>query len=129
MTAFLLDTHVLLGAVASPSRLSGRAVRAIRNDSNRLLVSAASAWEIATKFRLGKLPGAELLLDGWEETLVVLRAQSVPIAHRVALRAGAYATSHRDPFDRLLAAEAELSGVGLITADTVFAEFPVSVIW
>lgn len=129
MTAFLLDTHALLWAVAAPSRLSRRALRIIRDDTNDLLVSAASAWEISTKYRLGRLPGAEPLLDGWDETLAVLHARSVPIAHRVALRGGSYASSLRDPFDRLLAAEAELSGVGLITPDPVFAEFPVRVIW
>ena len=129
MTRYLLDTHTLLWAIAAPSRLSRRAARVVSDDTNELLVSAASAWEISTKHRLGKLPGAARLLDEWDDALSVLKARAVPIAHHVALRGGSYATSHRDPFDRLLAAEAELSGVGLITADRVFTHFPVQVIW
>ncbi len=129
MTRYLLDTHTLLWAVAAPSRLSRVAARVISDDTNELLVSAASALEISTKHRLGRLPGAERLLEGWDDALGMLKAQAVPITHRVALRGGAYASAHRDPFDRLLAAEAELSGVGLITTDSVFADFPVRVIW
>jgi PIN domain nuclease of toxin-antitoxin system len=74
------------------------------------------------------MPGAAPLLAEWDDVLGVLKARAVPIAHHVALRGGSYAP-HRDPFDRLLAAEAELSGVGLITADRVFTHFPVEVIW
>lgn len=129
MSRFLLDTHTLLWAVAAPSRLSHRAARTLEDDSNELVVSAASAWELSTKHRLGKLPDAERLLEDWDDVLGALVAQQVPITHQVALRGGSYASAHRDPFDRLLAAEAELSGVGLITADEAFADFPVKVIW
>ena len=94
-----------------------------------LLVSAASAWEIATKFRLGKLPDAELLLDTWDEALARLKADQLPIDADQARRAGLYATAHRDPFDRLLAAQAELIGVPLVTTDGAFIEFPISTIW
>jgi PIN domain nuclease of toxin-antitoxin system len=125
----LLDTHALVWAVSDPSRLSKRARTAITKASNELVVSAASAWEIATKHRIGKLAGAELLLDTWAETLRRLRAEPAPIEHAHALRAGRYSTAHRDPFDRLLAAHAELAGIPVVTADAAFAAFPVTTIW
>lgn len=129
MSRYLLDTHALLWAIATPTRLSRTARRLITNERNELLVSAVSAWEISTKDRIGKLPGAASLLVTWEDALAELRAVSVPISHRVALRAGAHPAAHRDPFDRLLAAEAEISGCELITADPAFAEFGVRTAW
>ena len=94
-----------------------------------LLVSAASAWEIATKFRLGKLPQAEVLLDTWDDALDRLKADQLPIDAAHARRAGLYAAAHRDPFDRLLAAQAEIVGVPLVTTDSAFIDFPISTIW
>ena len=129
MSRYLLDTHVLIWAVSAPSRLSKRAARTMRDEANELLVSAASAWEIATKYRLGKLPQGEQLLDGWDDALRKLKAEPLAIDHAEARRAGLYAMAHRDPFDRLLAAQAELAGVGLITTDAAFADFPVRTIW
>lgn len=129
MSRLLLDTHVLIWAVSEPARLSAGAARVLEDESNELLVSAASAWEIATKFRLGKLPQAELLLDGWEDMLVRLNGVSLAIRHAEARRAGLYASAHRDPFDRLLAAQAELAGVPLITTDPAFEDFPISTVW
>lgn len=93
------------------------------------MVSAASAWEIATKHRLGKLPDAAVLLDGWDDALTQLRADPLPITHADARRAGRYDVAHRDPFDRLLAAQAEHSGARLVTADAAFAMFPVTGLW
>ena len=129
MSRYLLDTHVLIWAVSLPSRLSQRAARAMSDETNELLVSAASAWEIATKHRLGKLPQGELLLDTWDDALRDLRATPLAIGHADARRAGLYASAHRDPFDRLLAAQAEIAGVGLITTDRAFADFPVRTVW
>ena len=125
----LLDTHTLIWAIADPSRLSTRAREAILEDSNELVVSAGSAWEIATKHRIGNLPGAEQLLDAWADALGRLRAEPAPIEHAHALRAGRYTAAHRDPFDRLLAAHAELAAIPLVTADGAFAAFPVTTIW
>ena len=129
MSRYLLDTHVLIWAVAAPARLSKRAARTMRDETNGLLVSATSAWEIATKCRLGKLPQAEQLLDGWDDALRKLKAEPLAIGHAEARRAGLYPIAHRDPFDRLLAAQAELADIGLITADTAFSDFPVRTVW
>jgi PIN domain nuclease of toxin-antitoxin system len=125
----LLDTHAFLWAVADAGRLSARARELISDESNELIVSAASAWELATKYRLGKLPAAEGLLDGWDEVLRRLRAEAAPVEHAHALRAGGYRVAHRDPFDRLLAAHAELEDIPLVTADSAFVAFPVTAVW
>jgi PIN domain nuclease of toxin-antitoxin system len=125
----LLDTHALLWALGEPDRLSKKARKLIVDEANELVVSACCAWEIATKHRIGKLPGAEVLLDSWNDTLRRLRATPEPIEHTHALRAGRYPTAHRDPFDRLLAAHAELAALPLVTIDPAFAAFPITRIW
>jgi PIN domain nuclease of toxin-antitoxin system len=126
---FLLDTHALLWAVGEPARLSARSRELLTDGTNELVVSAASAWEVATKSRLGKLPGAKHLLDAWADSLRRLRAEPAPVEHPHALRAGGYLVAHRDPFDRLLAAHAEIEGIPLLTADPAFSTFPVTTIW
>jgi PIN domain nuclease of toxin-antitoxin system len=129
VSAFLLDTHVLLWAIAEPDKLSDVARTQLLTESNELLVSAATAWEIATKYRIGKLPQAGPLLDHWEESVQRLRATPLSIDPSQARRAGLYRSDHRDPFDRLLAAQAELLGCPLITTDAAFAQFPIATIW
>jgi PIN domain nuclease of toxin-antitoxin system len=119
----LLDTHTLLWALAEPQRLSPRASRLIREATNTLLVSAASAWEIATKYRLGKLPSAWVIISGYAAHMTALRAEELPIRAEHALMAGGFESLHRDPFDRILAAQAIVEGVPLVTSDPVFRAF------
>jgi len=121
---FLLDTHALLWALAEPQRLSARAAALIKSPTNEVVVSAASAWEIATKFRLGRLPGAGPIVAGFAAHLATLRAEDLPIRSIHALRAGSFVLEHRDPFDRMLAAQAMLEGVPLLTDDPAFSAFP-----
>ena len=106
----LLDTHTLLWATLPPASLSPEASAIIADEANVILVSAASAWEIATKVRIGKLPGAETLerefLDVMEDAGYTL----LPIDTTCALRAGRLVGEHRDPFDRMIAAQALDSG-------------------
>lgn len=126
----LLDTHALLWALAEPGRLSARAATVIRDPANTVLVSAASAWEIATKLRLGRLPGAGSIVAGYAAHLAILRAEELPISSVHALRAGGFLVEHRDPFDRMLAAQALVEGVLLLTDDTAFGMFPdLETIW
>ena len=120
----LLDTHALLWALAEPSRLSRRGIQLLRDPSTAVLVSAASAWEIATKHRLGKLGGAGAILAGYKSHLAVLRAEELRISSAHALKAGAFSVEHRDPFDRMLAAQAILEGAPLLTDDAAFRAFP-----
>lgn len=125
----LLDTHALLWWFTDDPRLSAVARNLIADEKNEILVSAASAWEIATKVRLGKLmdvPGVE---DRFAELVAADGFAHLSVNYRHALRAGTYALAHRDPFDRMLAAQAELEGVPLVTRDAVFADFPVRIAW
>ena len=117
----LLDTHVLLWAWRDPARLSTTARELIEDASVELLVSASSAWEIATKHRLGKLPDAAPIVLSYDRYLDHLGAHELPISSRHALAAGDLAWDHRDPFDRILAAQSILDGLPFVTSDTVFA--------
>lgn len=125
----LLDTHALLWAVLAPKSLSRRAAAAIADEGNEILVSAATAWEIATKVRLGKLPGAEVLE---REFLAVMESAGytvIAIDTGAALRAGRLAAEHRDPLDRVLAAQALAEDMPIISADSQLDAFGVRRIW
>lgn len=96
---------------------------------NELYVSSATAWELATKFRIGKLPEAEPILNSFAELVLDLRARPLPIYQEHALQAGLLSSTHRDPFDRMLAAQAELEQLHLVTRDPVFEALGVSTLW
>lgn len=126
----LLDTHVLLWSLAAPDQLTSSARSAIEDRDNELWVSAASAWELSTKHRLGKLPQADVLLLGYEEHLARLGATELAITSRHALNAGGLNWNHRDPFDRMLAAQAMIESATLVTADAAFADLAgVRLLW
>lgn len=118
----VLDTHALLWALAEPERLSPTARDVIADRGNELLVSAASAWEISTKVRLGRLPPAQPLVDNYSRLVAQLGAIALSIDEHHALFAGALDWSHRDPFDRMLAAQAVLENARLVTRDPAFGE-------
>ncbi len=125
----LLDTHVLLWWLAEPERLSKPVHDALIEPDRPVVLSGASAWEIATKYRLGRLPSAEVFLEeGWA-LLQDQGFEQLPVSWRHGLRAGSYSLPHRDPFDRLLAAQAELEGFTLVTMDPAFTAFPCRTLW
>jgi PIN domain nuclease of toxin-antitoxin system len=119
----LLDTHALVWSLNVPTRLSATAAALVRDRSNTLLVSSVSAWEIATKHRLGMLTGVEPLLAGYAAHLATLGAEELPVRSDHALRAATFGVEHRDPFDRMLAAQAVIEGVPLLTNDPAFRFF------
>jgi PIN domain nuclease of toxin-antitoxin system len=125
----LLDTHVFIWRAIEPSRVSDRANRAIDDPRNDVLVSAVSAWEISTKHRIGKLESGAALMSGFSESIRVLRGTPLAIAVEHGLAAGAFDPVHRDPFDRVLAAQAMIEGAMLVTTDPAFESFPVTVLW
>ena len=119
----LVDTHLLLWAAGQPHRLSSDARARLEDPENQLLFSAASLWEIAIKSALGRadfradprLVRRGLLDNGWEE-LPVSGAHAVAVISLPPL--------HRDPFDRMLLAQAQCEGVLLLTADAAVAQYP-----
>ena len=120
MSDLLLDTHALLWWLLDDPRLSEPACRAIASPQARVAVSAASLWEIAVKNRAGKLRQADALLT---EPFAVLRGEgfeTVAIEPREALAAGQMDFAHRDPFDRMLIAQAILSDRMLVSNETLF---------
>lgn len=116
----LLDSHALLWMLTDPSRLGRRAYDAVADRSNQLVVSSVSAWEIATKHRLGKLPQADVLLGAYSKHLDQFGAARLTLSEDHALLAGSMQWENRDPFDRMLAAQAMVESMAIITHDGAF---------
>src|ERR1700730_13212741 len=114
---FLLDTHTLLWCFNASPSLSPRARLVIGDGSNEILVSAASAWEIATKVRLGKLPTGEELVGRLDGYLAQLGCDALPVSVDHAVRAGMLTGEHRDPFDRMLIAQSQAESLTIISND------------
>jgi len=129
VNGLLLDTHVLLWWLTDDSRLSEGARAAIADERRPILVSAASAWEISAKHRLGKLEGIPDILSRYGELVAADGFIHLPISWLHSLRAGSYAVNHRDPFDRMLAAQSEIEGLVLVTRDPAFGEFGCRTLW
>jgi PIN domain nuclease of toxin-antitoxin system len=125
----LLDTHAVLWWLEAHPRLGREAERAIRDPANRCLVSSASVFEIETKARLGKLLLPPTLQLGWESTLSGEAWEILVIDARHARLAARWAVDHGDPFDRLLAAQAAIENLALITCDPVFVRFGIRTLW
>jgi PIN domain nuclease of toxin-antitoxin system len=125
----LLDTHALLWAAFHKDRLSSRASHLIQPQRNEIFVSAASAWEIATKYRLGKLPLAQALVDDFIPAIQAAGYTPLPISLEHALRAGRLTPHHKDPFDRMLAAQAIHEDLALISNDEQLDVFGVRREW
>lgn len=121
---YLLDTHALLWAFTEPARLGAEAREIIVARSSRLVVSAASAWEISTKQRLGKLPQADAMVGAYSRHLERLGVERLPITEDHALLAGSLQWEHRDPFDRVFAAQAMIESMTLLSHDPVFERLP-----
>ena len=124
----LLDTQCWLWMVLSPDRLSASARALVETGDNELYLSAASAWEIAIKHSLGKLRLPEPPTRYVPSRLDVMQTQTLPIEHSHALHVATLPPHHRDPFDRLLIAQAQLEELPILTADPVFARYEVTTI-
>ena len=125
----LLDTHALLWWIIDSERLSQAVRRAIADEDNEALVSAASAWEIATKHRIGKMPGAEALALDIAGVLASQDFDELPITVADAARAGALREPLRDPFDRMLIAQALSRDLVLISNESLFDRYGVRRLW
>ena len=125
----LLDTHALLWWLADDPSLTPAAHRFIANTKNTLVVSAASAWEIATKFRLGRLPTAGALVADFEASLLREGFEQLAISIDHAVRAGQLPGAHKDPFDRTLIAQAHSENLPLISNEELFDGYGIRRIW
>ena len=125
----LLDTHALVWWFAVSERLSLPANEAIWDATNEILVSAATAWEIATKHRLGRLPEATALVLDFSAAIAGQGFKELPISIEDAIRAGQLPAHHNDPFDRVLIAQALARNIPLISNERVFDRYGVRRLW
>lgn len=125
----LLDTHALIWWLAGDEALSSRAREAIADDANGVFVSAASAMEVTTKVRIGKLPSAAALAQDFEAIVAAQGFVELPISVRHARLAGEMLIAHKDPFDRLLIAQAQVDGLTLVSNEALFDSFAVARMW
>lgn len=127
--ALLLDTHAFLWFIDADPRLSPSAAERIGNPAERVLVSVASLWEIVIKLGTGKLtldrPPAEL----WPESLTTNNFEALPVTSEHVLAVSPFPLYHRDPFDRLLIAQAIVEKLHLVSADAAFDRYPVQRVW
>jgi len=129
VASLLLDTHALLWWLDGDERLSPVARAAIADGASQILVSAASAWEITTKHRLGKLPGATDVARDVSGCVAAQGFEELPISLRDAERAGRLPGPHRDPFDRMLIAQALRADLELVSNETMFDAYGVRRLW
>lgn len=120
MNRYLLDTHVLLWAVRFPKKLSKAAQKALENPQALLYLSSISVWEIAMKYRMGKLPEADKLVLDFEGSLQRLGITDLPFSQEHAIESASVSLPQSDPFDRAIFAQAKLEKLTLISADTAF---------
>ena len=126
----LLDTHAFLWWVFADPKLSRRARNAVDDEvENSVVVSAASAWEITTKYRIGKLPDAQAVADDVSGAVAAEGFDELAISMRHAQRAGNLVGRHRDPFDRMLIAQAMLENLTLVSNERGFDAYGVKRLW
>jgi len=125
---YLLDTHVWLWLLSDPERIRPDLLSELRDSRTRLLLSAASSWEIAIKWAVGRLPLPAPAASYVPSRMQRSSVEGLAVAHAHALQVAALPPYHRDPFDRLLIAQAQLEGLTLATADRVFGAYDVPVV-
>jgi PIN domain nuclease of toxin-antitoxin system len=125
----LLDTHALVWWLTDDSALSPKASVTMRDAANQVFVSAATAWEIATKHRIGKFPQVASLVDNFAAVMTRERFVPLPVTVEHGIRAGSFAAQHRDPFDRMLVAQALAENMMLVSNESLFDAFGVSRLW
>jgi PIN domain nuclease of toxin-antitoxin system len=125
----LIDTHALLWWLTDDSALPASARKHLARSGNTVFVSSASAWEIATKFRIGKLPDAGDLLADFAGYMARERFEGLPISTDHAVRAGLLPGPHKDPFDRMLIAQAQSENLPILSNDVAFDTYSVRRLW
>ena len=128
MSRLLLDTHVWLWSITTPGKLGREGLTLLENTVNELFLSAASAWEIAIKYRLGRLPLPEPPHKFIPPRLIRDGIKPLPVEHHHACHVANLPDLHRDPFDRLLIAQAQTERLAFITADQGLKDYNVELI-
>lgn len=124
----LLDTQVFLWLLTRPERLGPKTLSFLEDDRNEMFLFAASSWEIAIKYRLGRLPLPEAPGLYIPDRMRRSGVEALPIAHSHALVVASLEDHHRDPFDRILVAQAQVEGLSLVSADPILARYGVPLI-
>lgn len=125
---FLLDTHVLVWWLEDADQLSSEAAKTIGNPEHTILISAVVGWELAIKVKSGKMK-PHAILDGLNRILDRESLSELPITLDAAVRAGSLPLHHRDPFDRLLVAQAQCLDVPVLSADAIFDRYDIRRVW
>lgn len=125
----LLDTQCWLWWFAQPERLNEEAIAHIADENNELWLSVASIWEIGIKVAIGKLPLPDPLDSYISSRMAQLGMRSLEITASHALQAAALPLHHRDPFDRMLIAQAQIEEMTLVSADSMFNKYDISLLW
>ena len=125
----LLDTHTFLWCAVDDAKLSRRAHSVVSSLETDVFVSAASAWEIATKSRIRKLPGAEEFAAEFSARIERLGFRPLAITVEHGQRAGLLPGAHRDPFDRMLIAQAQAENMPIVSNGRIFDDYHVARIW
>jgi PIN domain nuclease of toxin-antitoxin system len=128
VTSYLLDTHVWLWLQTTPERIRDEVVDLLADRANTVLLSSASSWEIAIKYRLGKLPLPEPPAEYVPERMRLSGVTALPVEHAHALRVADLPDHHGDPFDRLIIAQAQSLNVPIVTADGQFGAYEVETV-
>ncbi|MEM8505360.1 MAG: type II toxin-antitoxin system VapC family toxin [Cyanobacteria bacterium P01_D01_bin.1] len=125
----LLDTQCWLWWFAQPEKLNEQVIDCIVDEANELWFSVASIWEIEIKVSIGKLPLPEAVDNYVPARMLQLGTKSLPISAAHALQVATLPMHHRDPFDRMLVAQARLEGMTLVSADSAFNQYEVTLLW
>ncbi|MBS1906377.1 MAG: type II toxin-antitoxin system VapC family toxin [Actinobacteria bacterium] len=129
MTAYLLDTHAILWWFSDSDRLSPSTRALLADPENEFLASAASAWEVTTKARIGRLSEFPMILRDYPTLLVRNGFRDLPVSGRHGLFAGSIDHPHRDPFDRMIAAQSVLENLPVLSTDPALTALGATTIW
>ena len=125
----LLDTHAFIWSFDEPEKLSPKALALLADDDNELVISVASVWEIQIKIQLGRLKFTLPLRELIESQKQTNGIQVLPVALNHVLALDTLPALHKDPFDRLLVAQANVEGAFIVSRDPMFSGYPVKVVW
>ncbi len=124
----LLDTHIFLWWLFDDPNLSKKIRNILSDFDNPIFVGSATVWEIATKYRLGKLPSASTVAENVPYWITKAGFKPLAISPEHAQLSGSWDMAHRDPFDRMLAAQTKLEDLSLISVDKALSVFPIKII-